>query len=148
MGRLCLRYLKNEEEAKEILTEGFLKVFKNVKNFECRGPESLEVWVRKVMINECLMHLRKKRRLIFMNIDGEDAADSISVEDDISAQEIFSTITNLPDGYRTVFNLFVVEGYSHKEIAEILGVTESTSRSQLSHARTKLQELLKNKGWE
>lgn len=146
MGRLCLRYMSNGEEACDILSEGFLKVFRNVKSFEYRGKESLEVWIRKIMINECLMHLRK-RRFTFLNIAENDRESEISIESDYSAEEIFRTITTLPDGYRTVFNLFVIEGYSHREISLMLGITESSSRSQLTHARQRLQQLLKNKGW-
>lgn len=147
MGRLCLRYISNAEEAREIIVEGFLKVFSKIEKFEYRGKDSLEVWIRKIMINECLMHLRK-RKVVFLNIVENDQESEISVESELSAEEIVRIISGLPDGYRIVFNLFVIEGYSHREISLMLGITESSSRSQLTHARQKLQQLLKNKGWK
>jgi RNA polymerase sigma factor (sigma-70 family) len=146
MGRLCVRYLKNTEDAREVVIEGFLKVFNNIKKFEYRGKDSLEVWIRKIMINECLMHLRKNRNLIFISISEEDSISTDSIEADLSAEEIFQVITSLPPGYRTIFNLYAIEGYSHKEISELLGITESASRSQLAHAREKLQKLLNKNG--
>ena len=142
MGRLCLRYLKNEEDTKHVLTEGFLKVFSHFKKFEYRGKESLEVWIRKIMINESLMHLRK-RKILFVDIYNFEIPETNLYETNISAEEIYNLITSLPDGYRTVFNLYAIEGYSHKEIGAMLGISESSSRSQLTHARRKLQQLLK-----
>ncbi len=148
MGRLCIRYLKNEEEAKDTVTEGFLKVFASIQSFESRHQGSLEAWMRKIMVNECLMKLRKNRGLIFLNIEEAEFIEISSIEENISAEEIFRMVAALPDGYRTVFNLFVLEGYSHKEISEMTGMSESASRSQLTHARSKIKELLLKKGWK
>ncbi len=142
MGRLCLRYLKNEDDTKQVLTEGFLKVFAGIKKFEYRGKESLEVWIKKIMINESLMLLRK-RKIFFVDINDYEIFDNNSHDSNISADEIYRMIISLPDGYRTVFNLYAIEGYSHQEIGKMLGITESSSRSQLSHARKKLQQLVK-----
>ena len=105
------------------------------------------------MINQALMHLRKHRRLLFTDLEVAEKSsqihlESISVIDALSTEEIAALIGSLPAGYRVVFNLYAIEGYSHKEIAQMLGITESASRSQLTHARTKLKELLTRKGWK
>ncbi len=153
MGRLCLRYVRNEADAQEVLTEGFVKVFRELPRFESRGAGSFRGWVRKIMVNESLMHLRKANRLSFVGLEAAEsdetakAASPFSVDPVVSAEEIFDVVRQLPGGYRVVFNLFAIEGYSHKEIAAMLGITESASRSQLSHARERLQERLKKRGW-
>jgi RNA polymerase sigma factor (sigma-70 family) len=148
MARLCLRYLKDSDEVQDVLMEGFMKVFENVKKFEYMDENSLEVWIRKIMINECLMRLRKKRTLhVSDDTNDKEMPDTFGNETDFSAAEILSLIQTLPEGYRAVFNLFVVDGYSHKEISGLLGITESASRSQLTHARNKLKELLRTHGW-
>lgn len=148
MSRLCMRYLKDQEEVQDTIIDGFLKVFDMLKTFEYRGERSLEVWIRKIMINQCLMTLRKKH----MNVLTASADENLEVESvdgtELSAEEILSLIQTLPEGYRTIFNLFAIDGYSHKEISELLGITESASRSQLTHARNRLKELLKTHGWK
>jgi RNA polymerase sigma factor (sigma-70 family) len=148
MARLCLRYLKDGDEVQDALMEGFMKVFERVKKFEYRDENSLEVWIRKIMINECLMRLRKNRTLLISDYADGNAPDIQKDETDFSAAEILSLIQTLPEGYRAVFNLFVIDGYSHKEISELLAITESASRSQLTHARNKLKELLRTHGWK
>ncbi len=154
MGRLCLRYVRNEADAQEVLTEGFVKVFKELGRFQYRGAGSLRVWVRKIMVNESLMHLRKGHGLSFVGLeaaesDGAGEAESpFSVDPAVSAEEIFDIVRQLPGGYRVVFNLYAIEGYSHKEIAGMLGIAESASRSQLAHARARLRELLAQSGWK
>lgn len=154
MGRLCLRYLKHEADAQEVLTDGFVKVFRELERFEYRGAGSLPVWVRRIMINQSLMHLRKGHRLLFMDMEVAESHGRVKSESDltidaaISAEEIFEIVQQLPAGYRVVFNLVVVEGYSHKEASEMLGIGESTSRSQLTHARLKLKQLLTQRGWK
>ena len=153
MGRLCLRYMRNEADAQEVLTEGFVKVFRGMKRFEYRGASSLQVWIRKIMVNEALMHLRKGHRLSFVGLeavesDGAGKVEShLSVDPAVSAEEIFDAVQQLPSGYRVVFNLYAIEGYSHKEIAAMLGIAESASRSQLAHARARLKEYLKQRVW-
>ena len=142
MTRLCLRYLQNEQDTFETLTAGFLNVFKKIHDFEYKGKGSLEAWMRRIMINESLMKLQKQKRF-FMNITLEEARSELSVEEtEIDAAYLYDAIRHLPDGYRTVFNLHVIEGYSHKEIADRLKIAESSSRSQLTHAKRKLREWL------
>ena len=142
MTRLCLRYLQNEQDTFETLTSGFLKVFKKIQDFKYQGAGSLEAWIRKIMINESLMKLRKNKKSS-MNVALEEAkTESWNEYTHVEAAYLYDAIRNLPDGYRTVFNLYIIEGYSHKEIAEKLGINESSSRSQLAHAKKKLRELL------
>ena len=142
MTRLCIRYLQNESDTFETLTSGFMKIFKKIHDFDYQGEGSLEAWMRKIMVNESLMRLRKKKK-IYLNVELEEAETKSSwTYADVDAAYLYDAIRSLPDGYRTVFNLYVIEGYSHKEIAEKLGIAESSSRSQLTHAKKKLRELL------
>ncbi len=148
MARLCLRYMKDRDSAQDVLMEGFLKVFERLKDFEYQGDRSLEFWMRKVMINECLMKLRKNRTRFVMEVSDVHAHSEQLPQQDLSAEEILVLISSLPAGYRTVFNLFAIDGYSHQEIAALLNISESASRSQLTHARSKLKELLQQHGWK
>lgn len=135
----CYRYLQSKEDAEEMVSDGFIRVFQNLKTFVYKDLKSLEAWIKRIMINECLMSLRK-RKLTFLdesnalNVESESKSDS-----EFEAEEIYNLILSLPDGYRTIFNLFVIEGYSHKEISKSLNITESTSRSQLTKARMALK---------
>ena len=146
---LCRRYVKNREDAEEILLDGFYKFFKNLPAFNYLGDAALYAWLKKIMINECLMFLRKKN--VFSMV-AEIAAEEIPLAeealDNLSAAEIFNMIVQLPVGYRTVFNLHTVEGIPHPEIALLMGITEGTSKSQLSKARSLLQKMLAQKGTE
>lgn len=146
MTRLCLRYLKDRGLAKDAMMDGFMKVFDQLKQFRFYHERSLEMWIRKIMINECLMKLRSDRSRWFTDVS---YAESSREEEDgkLSAEEIMALVQSLPKGYRTVFNLHVIDGYSHKEISDMLNITESASRSQLTHARSKLKELLRKHGW-
>jgi len=148
MARLCQRYLKDKDDIEDVLMEGFMKAYAALTLFEYSDEHSLEVWLRRIMINECLMRLRKMRRLVIEPYEGQamDVADV--AHPDLSAEEILKLIHMLPEGYRTVFNLFVVDGFSHKEIGVMLGISESASRSQLTHARNRLKNLLKIHGWK
>jgi RNA polymerase sigma factor (sigma-70 family) len=147
MARLCIRYLKDHDVAQDVLMDGFMKVFDRLKHFEYRGEHSLGVWIRKIMVNECLMMLRKGRTRFFINVTEKHIEVNEIVEDHIAADDILALIDHLPAGYRMVFNLFAIDGYSHKEIAALLDISESASRSQLTHARSKLKELLRKHGW-
>lgn len=142
---VCIRYLKDRHHAEEMMLNGFLKFFSNIAVFEYRGPGSIEPWLRRIMVNECLMFLRRGKRLV---LDEEQAAavpvDSTPLSE-LQGRELMLLIQQLPDGYRTVFNLYVVEGYSHREIGTLLGISEGSSRSQLSKARNCLQALLQQK---
>jgi RNA polymerase sigma factor (sigma-70 family) len=149
MLAVCRRYVKNQEDAEELLLDGFLKFFKNLDDFIYRGDAALMGWIKKIMVNECLMFLRKKNVFTLLT---ETAAEEMALEeealDKLSASEILSLICTLPVGYRTVFNLYEIEGLEHKEIALALGISAGTSKSQLSKARSLLQKLLLLKGNE
>lgn len=140
---VCTRYLKNREDAEEVLLDGFYKFFKNLPAFNYQGEAALYTWLKKVMINECLMLLRKKNVFIIVT---ESVAEDIHLDEDaldnLSAKEIFDLVLQLPVGYRTVFNLHVIEGMDHKTIAILLGIAEGTSKSQLSKAKSLLQKKL------
>lgn len=145
MFALCLRYVRNREEAEDVLQDGFVTVFKNIQNFRRDG--SFEGWIRRIIVNTALMHIRsRKKDLNFSDLDEvgnnyhpQSHFDTIS---QINANELLKMLETLPDGYRVVFNLFAIEGYSHKEIGEMLGINEGTSKSQLSKARNYLQDCL------
>lgn len=139
---LCLRYVTKREDAEEIVMQGFLKIFEKMHQFNYLGKGSLEAWMRKIMINESLMFLRSKRQ--FEITDDYELAENYSIEDyhEIDAEYLYNTITKLPIGYRTVFNLFVIDGMSHKEIAMELNIEVNTSKSQLSKARNLLKKYL------
>ena len=146
---ICRRYVKSPEDAEEILLDGFYKFFKNMPSFTYQGDAALFAWLKKIMINESLMFLRKKNAFMMVS---DSAAENMSLNEDalnnLSAAEIFNLITQLPVGYRTVFNLYEIEGMKHKEIAELLHISEGTSKSQLSKAKLLLQKMLSQKGIE
>ena len=142
---VCRRYVKNPEDAEELMLDGFYKFFKNISSFNYQGDAAFFSWLKKIMINECLMFLRKKT---VFTIVSETAAEELSLEEEamnnLSAAEIFNMIVQLPVGYRTIFNLHAIEGMPHAEIAALLGIAEGTSKSQLSKARSLLQKMLQN----
>jgi RNA polymerase sigma factor (sigma-70 family) len=140
---VCLRYAKTREEAEEILHEGFLRVFTYIRKF--RGEGSFEGWMRKIMVNCALFRYRNKIHLspvIQLDASGYEAAAETDIISNLEAKELLLLIQSLPAGYRVVFNLFVFEGYKHREIAEALGISEGTSKSNLSDARAWLQKAL------
>jgi RNA polymerase sigma-70 factor (ECF subfamily) len=139
MLSVCMRYINEKSEAEDILQEGFIKIFSHISYF--RGEGSFEGWMRRIFVNTALSALRVKQIKFTDNIDHYNNQSQVepSVFDKIGSQEIFEMIRNLPNGYRVVFNLFAVEGYSHKEIAEMLNITESTSRTQFLKARNALK---------
>jgi RNA polymerase sigma-70 factor, ECF subfamily len=145
MLMVCVRYVKHLPDAEEIMLNGFFNFFKAIDRFVYTGPESIGGWLKKIMVNECLMHLRKKEGIkMAEEMKGADVATGGEGQiEKMSAGELFRLIMELPAGYRTVFNLFAVEGYSHKEIAAMLGITEGTSKSQLNKARAMMQKLVK-----
>ncbi|HLG36224.1 MAG TPA: sigma-70 family RNA polymerase sigma factor [Bacteroidia bacterium] len=143
MMGLCMRYASGREEAEDMLQEGWIKVFRNLHQFRFEG--SAEGWIKKVMINTCLELLRRNKKM--SNHLGVEAAEQIAVSefnsnDTLSAKDLMNMIHKLPSGYRTVFNLYAIEGYTHKEIGEKLGINENTSKSQYSRARAHLQKML------
>lgn len=142
MYYVCLRYARHEMEAQDILQDGFIKVFDNISKFKNDG--SFEGWVRRIMVNTALNQCRKasyKKEQIGI-ADYQDSVVSSKAVSNLSEQELLLLIQKLPDGYRTVFNMYVIEGYSHKEIGEMLNISESTSRSQLAKARKWMQKVL------
>lgn len=140
---VCRRYVKNKEDAEEIMLDGFYKFFKTMARFQYQNEAALYEWLKKIMINECLMFLRKTT---VFSLVAESSADELPVAGDaldkLSATEIFHMILQLPTGYRTVFNLYAVEGLPHSEIAVLLNIAEGTSKSQLSKAKNLLQKML------
>jgi RNA polymerase sigma-70 factor, ECF subfamily len=143
MMGVCLRYTNNYEEAQDVLQEGFIKIFRKLPDFESKG--SVEGWVRRIMVNTALDAYRKaKKHQKDVGVDSvEFMLDSKSfILESINAEDLLKIIHSIPEGYRVVFNLFAIEGYSHKEIADQLGVTESTSKSQYSRAKKMLRKLL------
>ena len=146
---VCKRYVKINEDAEEVLLDGFYKFFKNIGSFMYRSDAELYAWLKKIMINECLMLLRKKH---VFTIVTETAAEDVPLQEEalanLSAKEIFDLIIQLPVGYRTVFNLHVIEGIEHKEVAALMGISEGTSKSQLSKAKALLQKNLLQNGSE
>jgi len=142
MYSVCLRYSHDQDQAKDLLQDGFIRVFQNLTTF--KGEGSFEGWVRRIMVKGCLESLRKPENKIFHE-DVNDVESELSYEPNmrkLDVQYVLRKIQELAPGYRAVFNLFVVEGYQHQEIAEMLGISESTSKSQLSRARKLLQEML------
>lgn len=145
MFGICLRYTRNRMEAEDILQEGFIKVFRHLKDY--RNDGSLEGWIRRTMVNTAINFYKKRAK--YQNDVSLDQSEPINQEeesaiDKLSAMELLDHIRELPDGYRMVFNLNVIEGYTHKEIGEMLNISENTSKSQLSRARNVLQGKLKN----
>jgi len=144
MYAVCLRYTSNAEEAQDILQEGFIKIFKKLDSFRSEG--SFEGWVRRVFVNTAIEHFRRKRYLTPVTEKEENTIEgkSVSALDSLAEKDIMALIQELSPGYRTVFNLYVVEGYTHKEIGDMLGISEGTSKSQLSRAKVILQEMVRN----
>ncbi len=143
MYAVCLRYAGNSEEAEDILQEGFIKVFKKMDSF--RGDGSFEGWMRRIFVNTAIEHFRRKRYLMPVTEKEENTIEGkySSVLDDLGAKDILALVQELSPGYRTVFNMYVVEGYTHKEIADMLGISEGTSKSQLSRAKVILQDMVR-----
>ena len=146
MFPLCIRYVNDRVLAEDVLQDGFVTLFTHLKNF--KGDGSFEGWARRIFVTTALMSLRKKDALK-MSEDLEAArglkTETSSQVQNIGYKELMELIMTLPPGFRTVFNMYAIEGYSHKEIADMLGITETTSRTQLSRARIWLQEKIKKR---
>lgn len=139
---LCSRYVKDKMEAEDVMVAGFTKVFDRIKQY--KGEGSFEGWIRRIMVNESLTYLRKNKSM-YLETDIEAAErepDYNKLGGELEAEDIRKVIADLPTGYRIVFNLFALDGYSHQEIAMQLGISENTSKSQLSRARVLLQKKL------
>ena len=144
MMGICMRYCKQREDAEDVLCNGMYRIMTKIDQYT--GSGNFEGWMKRVMINECLMHLRKKK-IRFEEVEEHHHLTStdISIEDVMIYEDVLRLLDYLPMGYRTVFTLYVIEGYKHKEIAEELGISINTSKSQLILAKKRLQEIVKKK---
>jgi len=152
---LCKRYCGNIEDAEDVLHDGFIKILQNLDKFKPRNNGSFEGWIKRIMVNTALNHIRSKTKernffdfdtlqeVIHLQETEEENLFFKEITGKISKEELMAMICALPAGYRAVFNLYVFESYSHKEISEILGCSENTSKSQLSKARSVLRKQLK-----
>lgn len=146
MMSVCARYSGNRETARDLLQDGFIKVFTRIDSYAATGP--FGAWIRKVFVTTALEHIRKQdvlRSGVCLDACEEQVKDlDASVLDYLSADDLLNCIAQLPDGYRTVFNLYAIEGYSHREIAGMLHIQEASSRSQFIRARRALQEIVQS----
>jgi RNA polymerase sigma-70 factor (ECF subfamily) len=140
---VCLRYATDRMEAEDMLQNGFIRVFQKMADY--RGEGSFEGWVRRIFVNTAIEHFRRKTYQQPITERHENTVEGkyLSVLDDLAEKDIMKLIQELSPGYRTVFNLYVVEGYTHKEIGDLLNISEGTSKSQLSRAKVVLQDLVK-----
>ena len=145
MYAVCLRYSSNSDDAQDLLQDGFIKVFKNLDKY--RGDGSFEGWIRRIFVNTSIEHFRKK-----IKINSVADSNEIQIEDKgwnafetLAEKDIINIVQELSPGYRQVFNMYVIEGYSHKEIGEILGISEGTSKSQLARSKAILKKMVDNK---
>lgn len=148
MYALCCRYVKDSMEAEDVLVTAFTKILDKIDQYKSEG--SFEGWIRRVVVNEALTWLRRNRNM-YLETELEAAdyePDYKSLSDHLEAEDLMTMINDLPSGYRIVFNLYAIDGYSHKEIADQLGISENTSKSQLSRARAYLQKLLTDNDWK
>lgn len=145
MYAVCLRYSKNADDAQDLLQEGFIKVYKNLEKF--RGEGSFEGWVRRIFVNTSIEHFRR-------NVNNQSLTETqeVTIEDKewnaldtLAEKDIISMVQELSPGYRQVFNMYVIEGYSHRDIGEILGISEGTSKSQLARAKGILQKMVETR---
>jgi RNA polymerase sigma factor (sigma-70 family) len=144
MNAICKRYLADEMEAEDAMIDGFIRVFDKIISFKSEG--SFEGWIKRIMVNECLMLLRSKKKEGFsVGYDQMiNEPEPQNIETDLEANELLHLINGLPMGFRTVFNLYAIEGFTHAEIAKELNISEGTSKSQLSRARVILQNKILN----
>ena len=145
LSSVCYRYVPSEEDAKDVLQNSFVKIFTSLPAIDYRGEEALWGWMKRIVVNEALLFLRERKKLHFEPIMREAALldDEEPQAELISPDMLHRLVSELPDGYRTVLNLYVFEGYSHRQIAELLGITESTSASQFYFAKRQLARRIK-----
>lgn len=146
LSAVCSRYITSDEDVRDVLQESFLKIFSSLDSFTYRGEGSLRAWMSRVVLGESLKWLRRNNRLQWVEMNDEmlHIPDEEPDTGGISSEAIHGMIRSLPDGYRTVFNLHVIEEKSHREIAELLGIKESSSASQLHRAKALLAEMITN----
>ena len=144
MFNICLRILGDQEMAEDVLQEGFVSAFQNLKSYQ--GKASFGAWLKKIVVNKAISVLRKNRLEIVLMDEQPDVIDEAGINEEelvLKVERVREAIQKLPNGFRVVFSLYLLEGYDHKEIAEILDITESTSKSQYNRAQKKLKEILK-----
>lgn len=139
--RTCKRYLKKEEDIEEVLADSFCTIFSKIGQLKEFG--AFEAWSRKITVNNCLHHLKRN---VNFNLYLEEAPfylqPEVAAETQLEEEDLLKLLNHIPEGCKTIFNLFVIEGYGHKEIAQLLNISEGTSKSQLNAAKTKLKELI------
>jgi RNA polymerase sigma-70 factor (ECF subfamily) len=138
MLSVCRQYIKDLQLAEDVMITAFMKVFVNLSRFENKG--SFEGWIRRIMVNECISFIRVQKNICFVENEVFFEESFNNIESQFSVEDLQFLIDNLPDGYKLVFNLYAIEGYKHQEIANLLGIKEGTSKSQLSQARKMLKE--------
>lgn len=145
MYGVCLRYAGNTDDANDLLQEGFIKVYKNLAKFRSEG--SFEGWIRRIFVNTSIEHFRKKVKTYNVTEAQENTLEDpdLTILDTLAEKDIIALVNELSPGYKTVFNMHVIEGYSHKDIADMLGITEGTSKSQLARAKGVLKKSLEKK---
>lgn len=144
MLAVCMRYLSDRTEAEDAMINTMVKVLTRIGEF--KGEGSFEGWIRRIAVNESLTIIRKRKKVFFEDCDSAiKLATDQTTDADLHAEELMEMVQLLPPGYRTVFNLYAIEGYSHKEIADILQITESTSKSQLNRARNMLKQMISDR---
>ena len=152
LSSVCYRYVPHADDAKDVLQNSFVKIFTSIPTLEYRGEDTFKGWMKRIVANEALMFLRNKKKLLFVeqNETSDEIEDADPDTEQISPGELHQLISELPDGYRTVLNLYVFENYSHRQIAELLGIKESTSASQLYYAKQwlarRINKITANKG--
>lgn len=145
MYNICYRITNDPDDAEDVLQEAFLSAFRNLQSF--KGESSFGAWLKKIVVNSSINHV-KKSRIIFIPLEGRDAGHEREVDDNeiiLEIDRIKEALQQLPDGFRTVLSLYLFEGYDHREIAAILGISESTSKSQYNRAKKRLKEILKER---
>jgi len=146
MYNICYRITNDPDDAEDVLQEAFLSAFRNLRSF--KGESSFGAWLKRIVVNSSINHV-KKNKVIFTQLDGHDAEhESMGILDNeiiLEIDRIKDALQQLPDGFRTVLSLYLFEGYDHREIASILGITESTSKSQYNRAKKRLKEILKER---
>lgn len=146
--RLAYRYIRSDADTEDVLMTAFTKIFRGLNNFIYHGAGSTEGWMRRIVVNESLMWLRRRHNFnLTESLDVSLPEPDLHAFSEQEAEDVYQLITQLPTGYRTVFNLFVIEGYNHAEIAAMLDISESTSRSQLFKAKALLKKILTQEGY-
>ncbi len=147
MAGVCLRYVAQPDDMRDVLQEALIKVFSSVGKFNYRGEGSLKAWLTRVVVNEALMFLRNKKKMMFVDSEREipDTPEDPPDTSGLTAEMVDEALRQLPDGYRAVFNLYAIEGRSHKEIAELLGIKPDTSASQYHRAKAMMARILRKR---